>query len=215
MGIVGRLGLIVLGALLFGLLAFDVLRGTRPPGSPAPAQAVEAPSIAPAAPPPPLSPLEQILEKREFADALLYATTRMEDTVNTVSIGAQLLAAWLNKNGCFTDVRPTGAGTSVLKVKKNPDLERSMRLCVKGVIVEIHAEKQIPGLYSGSIMLPGMNFVHFISFGSTGELVDGSAARLCGVVTGLYAYDNVSGGQTQAVQVVGMFDLPQNAACGR
>ncbi len=60
------------------------------------------------------------------------------------------------------------------------------------------------------MMADGMVPVHYVAPGSTGELVEGSRAKLCGIVAGLHFFQNVSGGQTQAVEVAGVFDLPEN-----
>ncbi|HEX3596151.1 MAG TPA: hypothetical protein VHU80_13665, partial [Polyangiaceae bacterium] len=58
-------------------------------------------------------------------------------------------------------------------------------------------------------------FVEIIAVRSTGSLVDGSDARVCGVLTGVTVPP--SGGSSSAVidfspvhRIVGMFDLPQN-----
>lgn len=48
------------------------------------------------------------------------------------------------------------------------------------------------------------------SVSSTGRLVEDSRARLCGFVTGKYSYSNSGGGSSHAVQLVGMFKLPEN-----
>lgn len=48
--------------------------------------------------------------------------------------------------------------------------------------------------------------------GDTGDLVQNSAARICGIVTGVSDYANTGGGQTPSVTIVGLFDLPANRA---
>lgn len=45
---------------------------------------------------------------------------------------------------------------------------------------------------------------------SSGELVEGSNATLCGIVIGKLGYDNAAGGTTRAPYLFGMFDLPEN-----
>ena len=56
--------------------------------------------------------------------------------------------------------------------------------------------------------------VSFFAVQSTGDLVEGSRARLCGVVTGRYSYSNTGNGTTHAVKVVGVFDLAENRSAG-
>lgn len=52
--------------------------------------------------------------------------------------------------------------------------------------------------------------ISFASVGSSGALVVTSHAGFCGVVTGTWDFPNVSGGVTQAVHLVGMFNLTEN-----
>ena len=56
------------------------------------------------------------------------------------------------------------------------------------------------------------NLIYFVNAGSSGELVQNSIARTCGVVTGRFDYSNSGGGVGHAISVVGLFDLPQNRA---
>jgi len=64
--------------------------------------------------------------------------------------------------------------------------------------------------FVGLVMSNAGNLFHFDAVGSTGTLVGTNYARICGVITGLYDYSNSAGGTGHAVQIVGMFDLPEN-----
>ncbi len=59
-------------------------------------------------------------------------------------------------------------------------------------------------------MSNGGNIYRFLAAGSSGTLVPQSYGRFCGVVTGTYDYSNSGGGTGHAVEMVGMFDLPEN-----
>lgn len=176
------------------------------PERPTRVAALAAAPPPPAAPRPPAPPPEPITTAQAFA-ALL---PDMGDTVDEVSTGAIQFAIWSSEYLGWNDVYVRKDETSVARVTKDADAERGKRMCVRGQITQIRREQK--GIFSGTIMTGGFKFVHFMSAGSTGDLVDGSHARLCGYVTGTYAYSNVSGGQTQSVQMVGMFDLPENRA---
>jgi hypothetical protein len=52
--------------------------------------------------------------------------------------------------------------------------------------------------------------VRFVTSMSTNGLFDGSWARFVGMFVQIYAYPNVSGGETQALLSVGAFDLAEN-----
>lgn len=180
--------------------------------APSPAKAAEPPAPPPPPPAPaPPNPLDEVMAKRTIGDAFNFAGQHMGDTVDEISDGAYLMALWLDRNGSLADVTPQRDETSIAKVKKDSDAERGRRMCVRARISQIFKEKGT-GLYSGLMLTTGYDAVSFISFGSTGELVEGSRARFCGLVTGRYSFANVSGGQTQSVQMVGAFDLPENRA---
>jgi len=101
--------------------------------------------------------------------------------------------------------------TSRAKVMKDPEAERGKRLCASGTIIEIHSSRRSgQTIFSGGINTPSFDVVRFYAVRSTGDLVQRSVARICGVVTGTETYSNSSGGVTHAVFVVGMFDLPEN-----
>ena len=96
-------------------------------------------------------------------------------------------------------------------VMKDPDEARGKRLCARGSIVQIQAERSEHGkIYNGVFMTNNYKFIQYAAVGSTGELIAESRAKLCGIVTGINSYANVQGGTTHAVFLVGMFDLPEN-----
>lgn len=172
----------------------------------------------PAAPPTPAEPtapaqptrIERIEKAPTLLDAFLIASPI--DSQDTLHNGVVLFAYWASRHMAWSDVFTEDNETSIPKVKKDPQPERSRRLCLSGSIVEI-AKQDIgaaPPVFSGMLLAAGGEPVHFIAVRDTGDLVAGSSARFCGVVTGLYSYRNTVGGMAQAVQLVGIFDLPAN-----
>jgi len=128
-----------------------------------------------------------------------------------VSVGAAWLALWGAENLRWSELQKVPE-TKYGLVMKDSDAHRGKRLCVKGQVIEIALDRTVPdhkvfigGMFSGS-----GNIYRFIAVQSTGEIVQNSNARFCGVVAGQQHYENSIGGVAHAVQLVGMFDLPEN-----
>jgi hypothetical protein len=112
----------------------------------------------------------------------------------------------------WADVAVAKDETSFALVRKDADEARGKRMCTSGQVVQIEVQK-IPGAgkhSEGLLMSSAGNIYNFIAAGSSGELVERSYARFCGVVTGKYDYSNSAGGEGHAVEIVGLFDLPEN-----
>jgi hypothetical protein len=169
--------------------------------------AVAAPAPTPVEP----SPLEKIGLKTSLADALTVAKPEMADTFNKSSKGTLLLTAWALKHMTWADVAVAKDETSRAKVMKDADEERGKRLCVRGRLVQIEAHKEELGkFYTGLLGAGAGNLYHFHAVKSTGELTEKRPARFCGVVTGRFDYSNSGGGTGHAIDMVGIFDLPEN-----
>ena len=89
--------------------------------------------------------------------------------------------------------------------------ERGKRLCESGTITEfkndeIHGSKVAIGILSRN----NVDLFQFIAVRSTGALAEKSQARFCGVFTGHVERTIATGGTAHAVQVVGLFDVPEN-----
>ena len=125
--------------------------------------------------------------------------------------GMVMFAGWAASNMKWSDVGVTTDETSSAKIKKDSDEERGKRICASGRIIEIETAKTPIGkFYEGGLITNSRDIFRFVTVGSSGDLVEGSQARLCGVVTGTNSYSNSAGGTTHGVQLVGMFDLPEN-----
>ena len=194
---------------LFSIVACS--KTDEPAASTEPARA-EAAAPEPAPEPEPPSLAEQIETRTTAADAGAFATSYMEDKYDEVSLGAVLLARWAAGHLRWSDVHVERDETSPARIKKDADSERGKRMCYSGRIIQI-AKNDLGGdrsVYAGLLMARGYNIIHFLAAGSTGDLVERSRARFCGFVTGRYSYSNSGGGSSHAVQMVGMFKLPEN-----
>lgn len=135
----------------------------------------------------------------------------MSDVSNTTSEGAVVFAAWAFNHLKLSDVLVAKDETSFALVQKDPDEERGKRLCYGGRIVQITVVKTPFGKgYDGILANQRGELFKFLVAGRTGALVERSWARVCGIVIGKYDYSNSGGSTGHAIQVVGMFDLPEN-----
>lgn len=150
----------------------------------------------------------QLREKDTLAEAIEFVRPYMSDEYNRTSVGADLLALWATGHMAWSDVAVKQNETSFALVQKDADAQRGKRLCVSGGMVQIG--KVNDEWFRGLLITGSSNLYNFLSVGDTGDLVEGSRARFCGVVIGSYSYDNSGGGTGHAVQVVGLFDLPAN-----
>lgn len=198
-----------------GLLAAACSKEATP--SPAQRQEVAPPGVAatpePSAPEPPAepSPIEVLMSKTTLAEAIEEVRDTMTDTVNETSPGAAMLALWAHKHLRWADVAVAKNETSPALIRKDSDAARGKRMCVRGRIIQIAKEKLEDGAVFHGLLLSGYSEItSFIAAGSTGELVEHSRARLCGVAIGTYDYSNSGGGTGHAISLVGMFDLPEN-----
>jgi len=172
---------------------------------------VEPAAVVPSAAPKP-DPLKELLAQPNLLAAVAYTKKDTTDSVNgKQSIGEQSLIVWAAKNGIKWDELQAIPETKVSLVLKDSDEQRGKRLCAAGSVVEIAAVKtQVGKYFDGGLVTDAQEIIRFHAFGSTGELVAQSPARICGVVTGRADYQNSVGGVAHGVQIVGAFDLLEN-----
>ncbi len=160
--------------------------------------------------PPMRTVADELASAASLPAALQVMRGRFGDTTDKLDPGATVFAIWAAKQALWSEIQRQPETKHGL-VLKDPDPERGKKLCSSGTIAEIHADKSAgPTLYTGGIVSNSMKVTRFIAVGSTGEIVENSIARICGVVTGVNRYSNSGGGTTEAVHIVGMFDLPAN-----
>lgn len=184
--------------------AFAVKPGTSAPKPPE--KAAPEPAVAK-----PQKNENERLNAENLQAAIRITLPYMNDFVeDKLSDGAIVLAHWASTDMKWGELQAAEAGKYAL-VMKDADSQRGKRLCTKGVIVEIHADKTLPKkVFTGGMFDEGGRLYRFLAVGSTGEIVGNSPARFCGVVTGRNDYHNSVGGVAHAVHLIGMFDLPEN-----
>lgn len=134
----------------------------------------------------------------------------MGDTQETFSEGAQMLALWASDRIEWKELAAVPSTHAALVLKDSED-QLGKRICSSGEIVEIFANELAGKVYVGELVnLDSGSIYRFIALRSTGDLVEHSDARFCGIVTGKVDYANSMGGESHAIQLVGMFDLPEN-----
>lgn len=179
-------------------------RKAAPPAA-MPVRAIDA-AIAPVssatdAPPPTLE--QRVATAPDFASALALAQPAMDDSPDTLSPGATLVARYASKKLRWADVADAKE-TTIGHVLKDPDVERGKRLCTTGTVQSIERrDLEQRKIYVGRLRTAEDDEVAFVVVGSTTDVVKRSKATICGAVIGRAG---------SAVSLVGMFDLPENRA---
>jgi hypothetical protein len=157
------------------------------------------------------------MDTMSCSDAFVFAKPYMSDSTEEVSPGAALFALWAARRMRWADVHVPADETTFAMVRKSSAEQLGKRMCSAGQIVEIYAEKPESGghVAKGMLLSDAGHLYRFVAAGSSGTIVQGSYANLCGFVTGNFDYSNSAGGTGHAVAIVGMFDLPENAKPGR
>lgn len=160
-------------------------------------------------------------EKREAAVALIqsytlpqaieFAKPHMEDIQGEgVSKGTGILAFWASTNLKWAELIELPSSKHGL-IMKDSAAQLGKRLCVKGRVIEIARDKTVEQpLFTGGMFDGTGRIYRFVAVGSTGDIVGNTQAGFCGIVTGQQHYLNSAGGVAHAVQLVGLFDLPEN-----
>jgi hypothetical protein len=211
-----RFGLFVFGAcVVFGVAAVWTALSLR---SSTTATAAVAPVETAATPAPAEQPVDTTkatlirMDHLAWPDAFASVRSSMSDSNDDDSRGTALFALWAARRMRWNDVSVDADETTFGLVQRDSQEQIGKRMCSSGQIVEIHADSITTGgkLAHGLLMSDAGHLYRFMAAGSCGDVVTGSYARHCGVVTGNYDYSNSGGGTGHAVAVVGMFDLPQN-----
>lgn len=209
--------LVVGGAIAFGLLlvggavlvATAMAKRQEPPA----ASTAIAPAPSPAPAPPPREPTldDQTTLSAALAFVLPFAG---QPPTGEHSRASAMLAAWAVDRLRWSDVAVDVDETNFGLAQKNLDKERGKRLCVSGSVVQITENNVAPGktMNEGLVLSGAGNLFYFLGVKSSGSILKDSWARFCGVVVDRYDYENSAGGTGHAIEIVGMFDLPENRA---
>lgn len=150
------------------------------------------------------------------AEAFASLRENMADSRDGDDPATALFALYAARRMRWSDVLVSTDETTFARVRKDSEAERGKRMCIGGSIVEIAVDKITTGgrMSHGLLLSNGGNLYHFLAAGSSGDLVEQSYGRFCGMVTGSFDYPNSGGGTGHAVSLVGMFDLPENKKKG-
>lgn len=86
---------------------------------------------------------------------------------------------------------------------KDPSTERGKVISVSGQVVQIRRDG---ALYVGNIVSESMKTSYFVTPFSTANIEEGTYATFRGIFVQTYAFENVSGGETQAIALLGAFE---------
>ena len=195
--------------VLFGVSGASCLERKNPsePKTTAPVPREVPPALL--QPEEPRTALEEAMEAPTIEDAVEVVKPLMTDTFDETSPGASLFAAWATSRMRWEHVQNRNE-TSFALVQKDSEEARGRRMCIAGMIVEIAVKRRVEAKTAEGLLWRRGNIVRFIAIGSTGNLVQRQSARFCGVVIGKHDYSNSGGGVGHAVEMVGMFEIPQN-----
>lgn len=149
-------------------------------------------------------------EKATLADALAYAKPKIEDATDDWDRGTYLLGEWLSSHGSWATVAALPE-TSSPKISKDAEGETGKRFCMTGTVTTIKAFRGSDAkMFWGIMSSSETQVMVFLAAGDTGNIVDNSTARFCGVSTGIYNLTLKSGAPFPSPKAVGFFDLPKN-----
>jgi hypothetical protein len=209
------LALVVVGGGIVAVIAANMHESAGTTSSPA---ASPAPVAAPPQEEPnPVNAALATMDSLPLAGAFAMAKPYMKDTSEEVSPGMAVLALWAANRMKWSDVAVPQDETTFGLVQKDSSEQLGKRMCSAGTIAEIHTEKPETGghIASGLLLSDAGHIYKFAAVGSSGSITTETHANLCGLVTGNFDYSNSAGGTGHAVEIVGMFDLPENAKPGR
>jgi hypothetical protein len=145
------------------------------------------------------APIDAAVEQPLTIDQRIAAAPSLPDALALAKpISTTLVARYAVAKLRFAEV--DAEETNLALVEKDFKAELGKRMCASGEIRRIErADMDNRKVFVGELMTKEQDRVTFLAVGTTGELVKRSTARFCGVVT-------------DKLQLVGMFDLPENRA---
>lgn len=156
---------------------------------------------------------ERLASANKLSEAISILQPFMTDTNGgKMPVAAAPLGLWARERMQWSELEamPDSRRADVMK---DPESYRGKRICTSGRVIEIHADRSVsPPVFNGGLMTSSYDMLRFLAVRSTGNIVEGSVERFCGIIIGLQSYPNARGGTTHAVYSVGMFDLPENRA---
>jgi hypothetical protein len=175
----------------------------------------EEPIVVPTDHPTPVSPPtndDDSIVATTLSRAVELTRPKMVDgPAATPSDGAKLFAAWAQQNLAWEDIDLKPPETTMSRADADPATERGKRLCEAGTITELKST-DIRGakVAIGFLARKDNEVIQFIAVRGMGSLAEKTATRFCGVMSARVDRTLPTGGSGHALQVIGMFDLPEN-----
>jgi hypothetical protein len=168
---------------------------------------IDIPYTAPTAVEPPAKS-DDVLSATTLATAIDRSRSKLANGGRAPSEGAKLLADWAATHLAWEEIDLARPETSLALAARAPEAEIGKRLCEQGEVLEIRSTTD--GGRSLGLMTKDQKFIYFLAVRGAGALAPRSSARLCGVVTGKAEHSGADGKTVSVIEVVGMFDLPDN-----
>lgn len=149
-----------------------------------------------------------LVQQEGLSNAIAVMRPHFTDSYSDIPKTALMFWEWSDVKMTWKDLMKIEETQSSL-VMKDSQSTRGKRICARGMVVQIFKHPEQP-MFHGTFNFAYSKFLRFLAAKSTGNLVENSPARFCGIVVGTHSYPNVSGGETQGILAVGMFDLPEN-----
>jgi hypothetical protein len=121
---------------------------------------------------------------------------------DTLSETAAVLAEWMTNKSTPQSIWRAldGMDDNVrVEVIKDPHAYRGKKLCSRGTITQIFADRSLGKPVRFGVLDTGiMNIIRFVAVGSSQGVMEGAEARFCGIIIRLHGYSNVMGGRASA-----------------
>lgn len=150
-------------------------------------------------------------EKAEVAEKALAAIKEVKTMLSSIEDGTDLAVRQALAVGEYLKQKDlTFEGISKLpkgsysEAMKDPDSERGKAIIASGKVIQISKDG---GYFKGLICADSWcnKIVYFLTPGTTRGINQGKRGKFAGVMTQKYSYDNVRGGQTHSILLVGYF----------
>ena len=120
---------------------------------------------------------------------------------------------WSEERLKWADVEAKKNEVSTLLALKDPEGAYGKRTCLIGKLTTISAVRDADAStlkhFKAVLEGPGERW-NLSAVGDTGDLVKGSSAKFCGLATNVRSHKGDGGITVDSLDVVGMFDLPEN-----
>jgi hypothetical protein len=158
------------------------------------------------------APVDDGITATSLGSALDQTRSKMVDgPASPLSEGVKLFGGWAQQHLAWEDIDPKAPETTVARADADPVGERGKKLCESGTIIEMTSD-DLRGakIAIGVLARNSVEILQFVAVRSTGSLAERSNVRFCGIMAARVDRAARTGGMGNLIQVVWMFDLPEN-----